>query len=300
MVWSRTPGLRWAGVLCLSLLLVESVHAQLDVNLSSIHEENAEGYLEPLATGLSACLGSAAFTSGHASGSPLRFSIGVEYIDVSFDDADREYIPEAPPGFIPEESIPVPTVIGDGHAVAVKGAGETALDCPGGFDVQSVAIAVPQVTLGLALGTQVVARYVAFDLEGNALGELRLLGFGLMHSISQYLGASPVDVSVGAFFQELRVGDIVRIQAEHVRIMGSRSFHSIQPYLGLGIDFFKMRAEYVFESGEDDEWVRVDLGPHAHGHLSVGIALGLPVLKIHVEYSVAAENTVAIGIALAS
>ena len=64
---------------------------------------------------------------------------------------------------MPGESLEVPTVVGEtmGGVIGVEGAPDAAY-VPG-FDINSFAIATPQIRIGGFKGTEFIIRYIAFD-----------------------------------------------------------------------------------------------------------------------------------------
>jgi hypothetical protein len=167
---------------------------------------------------------------------------------------------------------------------------------PGGFDMKNFGIAVPQVTIGSVLGTRAIVRYIAVDLGDEDLGNLKLFGIGGQHSISQYLPALPVDVAVGAMWQEFKIGeDLLDAKAFAANVMGSKRFGSVvsfEPYLGLGLDSFTLDAKYT--SGDDQ--VEVSFDRRNDFHFTIGTNINLPVVKLNGEFNAAAVNGFAGGV----
>ncbi len=287
---------RWvfSAVLCV-LLAASSASAQLDANLSSLLEENAEGYLSPFPTALSATLNSGIFKSGDVPFVGFNLTVDIKAVVISFSDDDKVYTTTNVPGFGTTEA---PTVIGSTEgAVNTNGPGGAAIAYPGGFDLDKFGIAVPQVTIGSVLGTRAMIRYISLDLGDSDLGDLSLFGIGGQHSLSRYFPGLPVSVAAGLMYQKFKIGDVLECSALALNVTGSKKYGmvvSFEPYVGLGIDSFKMDAEYENESLSED--IKVDFDRQTDLHFTLGAGINLPVVKIHGEYNVAAANGFAVGL----
>lgn len=270
-------------------------HAVLEDNLSSLSDEQTVSYLTPLASGLSGSLNSGIFRSGNVPSAGFSLTLDLKGAYMSFSDDDRVYTTSTSGGF---ESVEAPTVVGDPGSVTADHQSVSGLQFtyPGGFDMKNFGLAVPQLTIGNFAGTRAMVRYISLSLGEEDVGDLRFFGIGGQHSISQYLPGMPVDLAFGAMWQTLKVGDgVVDATALALNVTGSRRFGtgvSIEPYVGVGMDSFEMKAEY--DSG--DEQITADFDRRNDGHLSLGTGINLPGVKLHAEYSVAAVNGFAGGI----
>lgn len=282
-----------AGLMALPLLLAPPASAVLEENLGGLTGDQTQGYLGPFASGMSGMLNSGIFRSGNVPKTGFGFTLDARASYISFGDDDRVYTATAP-GY---ETVEAPTVVGDTQSVHAEHETVSGLEFhyPGGFDMANFGIAVPQITLGNVMGTRAIVRYIAVDLGDEDIGDLKLFGIGGQHSISQYLPTLPVDVAIGVMFQSFDIGDVLNADALATNVTGSKAFGkvvSLEPYVGLGMDSFKMDAEY--ESG--DEKIEVKFDRQNDFHFTVGTNINLPVLKLNAEYNVAAVNGVAGGV----
>lgn len=295
-----TSILRLALPLLALCLLAGSARAQLEANLGALEDDNAEGYLSPLSTALSATLNSSIFNTGYVPRTGFSFHIQANVMGVTFDDEDRTYRPVPPAGFQPSPSdadIEAPTVIGDPVAVAQEGQNGTLLYHPGGFDLEEFTVATPQLEISGVLGSRAIVRWIALELGDADLGELELFGVGLQHSLSQYFVEPPIDLAIGGFFQSFKIGDgLIDSQALQVMLTGSRAFGVFEPYLGLGYDSFDMESEYTSDDGE--ETISVDFDPESNVHFTAGARLNLQYVQLHGEFNAGAETGVAVGLGL--
>ncbi|MCC7143803.1 MAG: hypothetical protein IT349_17025 [Candidatus Eisenbacteria bacterium] len=289
---------RAALALVATLTLTQVSQAQLSAGVSGLTGKNAEGYLSPLPTALSSTLNTSIFQTGDVPKEGLNIKFGVQLMSAQFDDADRTYTAVYGPGDA-DEAI-VPTVIGDTEAVLRPGEAGTQHYFSGGFDIDDFSIAVPQLTIGNLLGTRITARWIAVKLgdESEDLGDLELLGLGAQHSITQYIPDLPVDLAVGGFYQTFNLGDdLLETKALHLDVTGSKHFGLLQPYVGVGYDSFEMDLVYELTDGiETVDEISVDFEKETNLHGTVGLLANLPVVKAHIEFNLAAANTVALGL----
>jgi hypothetical protein len=291
-----------------ALLPASSVWADLEDQLSAYTEENAEGYLAPLADAFGSDLNSGLFYSAFIpkTGTYIRFEIRA--MSVLFADDERTFSGTTEPGFLPESTVDAPTVVGPGEGVTVEGTGGAEFTFPGGFDLNSFALAVPQLRIGSFGGTEALFRYFAFDQGDVELGNVSLFGFGLRHSISQYLGPDfPVHLAGGFFWQRLDVGendagdDLISSRALSIGVQGSKRYGRgalmLEPYAGLSLDRFSMDLSYQSDSGGESESLDVDFGTDTAVRLTLGIGVGLPFTKFHAEYNISGQNSLSAGLA---
>jgi len=292
------PGKVWpAALLCFSVLLSPvAAGAQLSENLGGLTDENLEGYLEPMNTGLGGTMNSAVFRTGYVPKSGFDISVGLVAAAIEFDDEDKYFTPVDPEGFTSLMPTDVPTVIGDPEGMIVEGEGGLSQIYPGGFGLEGFEIAAPQISVGSYMGTRVVFRYIAFDLGDSELGDFSYYGYGAQHSISQWFGDWPFDLAAGFFIQNFDIGDgIVDASATQVMVTASRDFKYLQPYAGFGFDTIRVNAEY---DDEDDPETSFDVGldRETDPHLTLGVEGKIPYVSVFFEFNQAATTGIAVGL----
>ena len=272
--------------------------AQLSDNLGALSGDNAKGYLSPLPKALSGTLNAGIFQSGSVPKATFNFSFGLRLMGVGFSDDDRLYTPTAPPGFQPTQTVQAPTVIGNTQAVAQSGQGGTTLYHPGGFDLSEFAVGVPQLSIGSVFGTRAIVRWISLDLGDSDLGKFEYLGFGAQHSISQYFPGLPVDVAAGFFSQSFEIGDdLIKTDALHLNVTGSKRIGMLEPYAGLGYDTFDMDVAYKSTSTPGDN-ISISFDKESNAHLTLGLQALLAFARLSAEVNFAAETGAAVGLTL--
>ncbi|MBD3161386.1 MAG: hypothetical protein GF346_04200 [Candidatus Eisenbacteria bacterium] len=275
--------------------------AQIEGNLSSYTGQNAEGYLKPLQEGFGAALHSGIFRSAYIPVEGFHVNVEVKTMLVDFGDDDRTFDAETEAGFFPDDpgvtSYEAPTVIGDTTAVRVDGQSGTVAYFPGGFDVGSIGVAVPQITIGSFRGTQGIFRYIALDTGDAELGDLSLIGLGARHSISQYLQDSPVDLAAMVFWQNFKLGDdLVDATALTLGVQASRQYSAFEPYLGIAYDSFGMTVDYESEAAA--EKLSVDFETESNLHITAGLGINFSVVHLHGEISTSSQTSYAVGLSV--
>jgi hypothetical protein len=278
--------------------------AQLGDQLSAYSGANAEGYLGPLADALGTSLNTGIFRTAHIPRMGPLARLEIQIMGVFFSDDDRTFSAVTEAGFSPEQRVSAPTVVGSGTAVTVEGDGGTKFSFPGGFDLNSFALAVPQLRIGAVMGTELVVRYFAANVGDDDLGKINLFGIGARHSISQHFGpVLPVDVAAGFFWQQLKLGeddqgnDIIVSSALSFGVQASTEIvRFIVPYGGLSYDTHSTEVTYESDASDSEDTVNLDFEKKGTMHLTLGVMFDLPVFKAFAEYNVASQNSVAFGI----
>jgi hypothetical protein len=294
---ARTRSLAALGCVVLVLLASIPASAQIEDAISAYTGANAEGYLEPLARAIGADLNSALFHSAHIPEGGLHVSLEVGLMAVLFSDDDETFMATTEAGFSPETTVEAPTVVGPGGAIIVPGDGGTAFPFPGGFNLASLALAAPQLRIGSFRGTEAVIRYMAFDTGEVEIGNVDLQGYGLRHSISQYLPGLPVDIAAGIMYQRFKLGeDLIDATAFSFGAQASMSvplvFAVIEPYAGLSMDTFQMDVAY---DDEDNDPVSVEFDSRSTAHLTLGLHAQVTVVSLYGEYNLAEQSGFAFG-----
>ena len=196
-------------------------------------------------------------------------------------------------------------VVGDteGGVIGVEGAPD-AVYVPG-FDINSFAIATPQIRIGGFKGTEFIIRYIALDVGDVELGNMSLLGLGGRHSISQYMSPDfPVDIAAGFMWQNFQVGEeLIDATAMTFGVQASKRFPGgfaiIEPYVGVGYDMFSMDVTYDFEGGTTVEPITLEMESDAAARFTFGLHIKAAFLDLNGEYNIAGQNGFALGLGFA-
>ena len=299
---SRTRLRNTVGLAALILFLATPVLAELSEQLKSYTGRNASGYFEPLVDAFGADLYAGLYHTACVPEDGLHVSLEVVFMSAPFSEADRTFTAVTESGFRPETSAEVPTVIGSRRAVRVEGDAGTSFYFPGGFDLSSFQFAIPQLRLGALWGTEAVIRLGLLSTGGTRLGEMRLYGFGVRHSVSRYIDDFPVDVAVGGIWQRFslgkneRGGDLVSASAWTVGLQASKRYSWLEPYVGVSYDDFGLDLSYEGDTPDDTIDMSLDSGDHYH--MTLGLSVNVLFAVVHGEYNIGGHNAFALGLAL--
>jgi hypothetical protein len=293
----------------LAVIAVAGTCPAIDIEdqLGGYTGDNGVGYLQPLADAVGSDLNSGLFQSAHIPAEGMYFAFELKVMSVLFSDDDRTFGARTEPGFTPAQTVDAPTVVGPGEAKVVTGDGGTSYAFPGGFDLNSFALAAPQFRFGSYMGTEALIRYFALDVGDNEFGSVSLFGFGLRHSISQYLGPDfPVALAGGFFWQTFKMGennaggDLLDASAFTIGVHASKRYGEgiayVEPYAGLSMDRFSMEVSYETEGLDEPIIIDLDFGTDTTVHLTLGLAARLAFMGANAEYNLAGQNGFSFGL----
>jgi len=278
------------------ILLVPGAKAQkLEDYLSRYLGDNGKKYLQPLGDAFGATMNSGLYHTAHIPRAGLRLGLDVLVPVALISDNQRSFKATTEAGFYPVTTKEVPTVFGDTQPVAVAGQGGTVYNFPGGYDLSILPLAMPQLTIGSLLGTEVTLRYAATQLNED-VGDLSLTGIGVRHSISQYIPLFPVDVAVSYFHQTLKVGDIVDAATNVVGVQASKSLGLLSLYGGVAYENASLDVSYTRGEGAEAETIAFNLTGANKMRMTVGVNLKLALFQLHADYNLASQNSACLGL----
>lgn len=293
------------GRICGSLLLLGGLllpalsFAQIEANLDSYTGQNAKGYLMPLKDGFGAALNDGTFRTAAVPKSGFNLNFEIKSMFVKFGDSDDTFTARTEDGFYPSAEVTAPTVVGDTEAVPYIGQGGAEAIFPGGFDIGSIGLAVPQLTIGSVMGTQAVVRYIAVNTGDVEIGDLSLMGFGLRHSISQYFQNPPVDLAVSGFWQKFELGDdLIDSKALTFGVQASKRYSILEPYAGFSMDSFSMSVEYDTEATDPPTRLKVDFGSSSTARFTTGLGINLKFIHLQGELNFADQTSYLLGLSV--
>ncbi len=305
------PLARTGGILLLAAVLFLPCASQagdgaVQNQISVYTGANAEGYLQPLVNAFGAALNSSFGYSAYIPASSFHISLEAPVMGVLFGDDDRTFNATTESGFQPAKTMSVPTVVGDGKAVIVSGSGGAQFAFPGGLDLNSFGLVVPQFRVSSLKGTEAVIRWIAFEQGDADLGKVALFGIGARHDIAQYLGDAPVlDLAVGILWQSFDVGetaggdDFVSTSAFATQVQASKrtplGFMTFEPYAALAFENLSVDVAYEDSNGAAQA---ISLDGENSVRFTFGAGFNFAAGHVWADYSVANTNNFSFGLAL--
>ena len=277
-------------------LILSSLQAQnIEEYLSRYTEGNGQKYMQPLADAFCANLNSGFFWNAKVPEKGFHLTVGFVTTAALISDKQRTFEATTEDPFTPQTTVEVPTVFGDTEMVSVEGDGGTLYNFPGGFDVSLIPLAVPQLTIGSVKGTEALVRYFQMNIS-DELGDITLMGLGARHSISQYLTDFPLDLAFGFYYQTFDLANIVEASTYIFSFQAGISHGVFNLYGGLAYESGTMDISYEWGSEDDPEVISFDIRPSNSVRLTIGGALNLWIMKVHLDYSVASQSVVCAGL----
>jgi len=302
-----------AMMVALAVLLsaVPVLAQQLEGQLSAYTGDNTKGYLKPLQEAFGATLNSGFYYSANLR-ETFRISLEFPVTGVIFDESDRTFAADTEDPFVPLDPADTgigdaPTIVGSGNARSISGQGGTVFQFPGGFNLNSFALVVPQLRVGFK-GTEALLRFVAGVNAGDAeLGRIDLFGLGLRHSLSRYMATPPVDVAMSFTYQTFSLGentqqnDLLNTDAWSVGLQASKAFPfafaRIEPYTGIAYNSFRLTAEYS-DNASSTSTAKVEYDWEDTFHWTIGLGINIVAAQVWGQYDVSDRDSFGFGIAL--
>jgi len=317
-----------AGLL---IAVTVSLHAQDDLStqLSKVAGTNAVNYLAPLFSAWGADFNSGFYHSADLH-EVLGFDVGLKAGAVLVKDQDRVFdfvLPDhityngvtLQAGVDYDNVIPgSPTAVGPntGKAVAVKVKqtstfvplrGQTILNLttPQGFDMKYAPLLMPQAAIGLPFGLEVIGRFAPNITLPNNVGKVNFIGFGLRHSLDQYIPMAPVDIAIHFMTQKLTISDM-----NDNKILGASG-------TAYGLEVSKSLVLFTLYGGYQLEKSSWTLEPYSYSDPTKAVSVKIPgftvdgqntsrfhagvrflllVVNIHADYSFAKQPVIAVGV----
>lgn len=259
-------------------------------------QENLHSYLSPFASSFGANLNSGLYHTARIPQRGLHLYVGIETIAAFINEDQRTYtaVFDDPADIQPQkQETGMPTVFGSKKEKTVTFFGQD-YNLPGGFDLHLLPVIAPRITIGSLMGTELSIRWVELDLTKD-FGLLKITGFGIRHSISQYFPHSPIDMCFGFFVQDIKLGRIFKAEMGFFGAQASRKLGPLTIYGGLGIE----RATINLGNEEGVLQVQpITFITADRGRMNAGIALDLLLLKLHLDYTIGNQNIVVLGFGL--
>ena len=286
-------------VMALSLVVTTGLKAQIADNLERFSEQNGKGYIQPLVNGLAVSMNRGWYQNGDIPVLGLRLRLTVSAMIAPVPDDDRTFTATTEGVFSPTQTAEAPTIVGSENSTSVGGSGGTLYTFPGGLNLSATGFAVPQLTIGSFLGTEVTIRYLVVELGDTEMGDLKIQGYGLRHSISQYIPLFPIDVSFGVFYQNIDVGDeLLKFTALHYGVQASRGFGPLLIYGGAGFDNSTANIKYLFDDGVNTTTLEYELKGDDGIEITAGLGLNLFLIRFHGDVTFGIRTVFTAGVSI--
>lgn len=282
-------------VIALLFFLIKPAFSQED-QFNALSPSQVDQFVQPFATSLGEGLNTGGFHTAHVS-KLFGFSVSFKGMYILIPNSQKTFTPSLPQGYTSDK--PTATFWGDKGAVYSGPNGY--ITYPNGINQASIPFVFPQVTASF-MGTEVLVRYVPKLKVGGR--DLDFFGFGIRHSISQYIPLIPVDVAVQFLYNKLTVSNL--IDASSIAINGevSKTFGPLTAYGGLQYESSKFDLSYNVKADPNsgDPFVRqggsVSASVNGKGNfrMILGASVKLAVVALSVDYNISSQSVISGGI----
>ncbi|MEX1138379.1 MAG: DUF6588 family protein [Bacteroidota bacterium] len=298
-------------VAALLLIAIPSMLAAQDLGdqLKQMAKVNAQNYVTPLLNGWGVALNSGIYHTAEVH-SILGFDVHVKLTGALMQEADKKYGFETPAtigiytrGTDYPATVEANSVVGSKEKTPVlrNNGSPTGLEIPGGLDIPTTPLIVPQVSIGLPFGFEVTGRFFPTTKVGD-VGKVNLLGFGLRHDIDQYIPLLPVDVAVHFFTQKLSYEDgsgtkLLEASGTAYGVEVSKHLLLLTVYAGFQLESSSIKVgPYADPFGGAPVEFTVD--GNTSSRVLVGARLSLVFLNIHADYNMGTTKAFALGVGI--
>ncbi|WP_226390434.1 DUF6588 family protein [Penaeicola halotolerans] len=282
-----------SSLILICVIPFSSVQAQtLDDYITRYTGENGPGYIKPAVESISSNMNSGWYRSAKIKKLRPQFYLGVVVMGAFIPEDNKTFRATTEGDFSPRQTVDAPTIVGSGESVTISGDGGTTYTFPGGADINFIPLAAPQLTLGSVFGTDVSVRYVTAPIGGE-IGDVTLSGFGIRHSVSQYLpDLFPVDIAINYNNSTAEVGDIMKVKSWIAGVQGSYSIKILNVYGGFAYE--KGNADINYTSSEGTN-IDFNIDTNANMRATLGLCLNMGPVKLNTDYSIGAQNVLTVG-----
>ncbi len=288
-------------LLVLIFLTARPAFSQIEDRLAQLGKDNVADYIRPFVTSLGTAMNSNGYYSADIStGLSLAVSFRGMYILIPED--QKSFTPTfTQPGY--NASKPTATVYGEKGAAYAGPEGYIVM--PPGINQSSIPVAYPQVSASL-MGTQVLIRYLPpTPIADN--NDLSIFGFGVAHSISQYIPLFPIDLAVQFLYNRVEVSDIMKLNNVAFNVHASKTLGPLTPYLGIQYEKTNLDLNYTIkgepQSGDPAIRTNQTISASVEGdnnfRATVGAALKLAVIVFNADFSISSQPIVSGGLTFA-
>ena len=296
--------------------------------------QNAQGFVGPLTRGIGHALTAGIISSADPHGM-LGFDLGVRLVGARFPTTDETFDVVLPSTttythpllgtksysnpYAASNSGRSPTVAGEGPGVTLSPTGtfrddltligrnpdDFNIQFPEGMDFPVAPFAVLEASLGIGFGTQIMARVIpTIDVGGlvgvDEIGDVSAFGFGVMHSLTQWLPIpTPFwDVSVVAGTQKFELGNYAVARGTTLGLvagagLGPLSFYAHGSTYQASVDLDYTVSNPQNNPGLPSDGTRLEFTEEVkrQQRLAVGGQLDLVLLKLSAEYGMGDYKT---------
>ncbi len=276
---------------------VVMAQSRVETSLQQFSAEAARGYIQPLADLTSANLNSGFYNSAEIPYLALHLRLDILVMGGLVTDEMKTYRAPLPSNF-QGGSFETATIVGGSGGVFInpfdplsKYRGSDGL-----ISATLVPLAVPQLTIGALVGTELTVRY--FPLKspaGKDLPDTKLFAFGIRHSISSYVKV-PVDIAIGYMYTRFQAEELIDYKGSLVALHASKSFSLFTLYGGISWENGTLDAKYEAANQPSGTKVEIHLDAKNSTRFTIGGKLTLGFFSLAADANIASVTSFTGGI----
>ncbi len=208
--------------------------------------DQVKGYVQPFYDVLGSNINAGHYRSAHIPKFGLTIQVDFIFMGSNINDDMREYSLTLPWG----ATVNAPTVFGGKpNPASVTDPNPPGLTYPLAEGVHGGSMfpfLTPQLRLGSIFGTEGTLRYFDSGWFSSPAGTptLKIFGFGIRHSVSQYFDVLPVDVAVGYFYDSIKSEGLTELTSSSFGAQVSKSLALITLYGGIQFESAESKLTY--------------------------------------------------------
>ncbi len=279
----------WGAMFAVALVVLGAGTAlaadeSLEELLEQVGKEYATAYASPFIEAFGPNQNSAMYQGAHIPWGGLTFGVGLKVMASHLNEDDQTFQKTVSIDDLSEFDSSLsgsgtaifsgPTIFGDPDTPGVitllpdAGGPPIAMESIGGLvDTRFVPLVTPEASIGGIYGLKGTLRFFP-EMDLGDYGKTKYLGYGLQWSPNGLLLNFPVDVMVGFFKQELKVGTLIETTAKTYFLAASKEFGLITAYGGLAKEDSDMTVSYTnIDSGDS---ISFDASAEQESRLTLG------------------------------
>jgi len=273
------------------------INAQVEDRFQSLLETDLKEFAQPLTTSIGVGFNSGSYHDAYVP-KIFGFSIGVRGMLMLIPYEQLTFTPKGLPEHYTADK-ETATIFGDKGTAYAGPLGY--ITYPAGINKNYFPLFAPQASVSM-FGTELMVRFVPEIQVGDET--LKLFGFGIKHSISQYIPLLPLDIAVQYINNSFSVSNILDVKTSAFNVHASKSLGVATIYGGIQYETSKLDLEYTYkdENGTaknlDGQKLSISFDKQSNMRITAGAAVNLAFLVINADYSIGTQNSVSVGVSL--
>ena len=268
--------------------------SDIEKAIKAFDQNNVGGYIQPMADFFGANMSAGWYHSAAIPTTGLSISANIIAMGSSVGDDQKTFTAKAPTGFNPSTFQTATVFGGSGSTVTDQNTGLQYRGSDGALNTPLFPLAALQVHIGSIYGTEAVIRGVPLP-EISGAPKVTFFGFGVRHSISQYLPEFPLDIAAGVFYNHIAFGDIIDMKSFAFGAQGSKSFSVLEIYGGFAYESSSMDLSYQSTASGNPN-VDISLDGANNFRATIGAGLNLAVFHVFADVNVGSVTNFSAGV----